>query len=514
MTTIVSELKVTGLIIPEKATVGLTDQKVLFVAQKTAVGTAVSGALRSNVLNDNAWNAETGENSMMSGMIRGYRSINTVTQLDYIALDDNGTTKATGLITFVGTATEAGTLIADISSEKNHRYLIPVVVGSTETTLAAALVALITADAQVPVTAGNAAGVLTATAVNAGLEGNFITLKVSGTVAGITFTVGAMTGGATNPVLTGLFDVVEGIRYQTVVIPQSYGLSVLTDFLDPRFNVTNDVLDGIGVVSITDTFSNLIATAGAENSQSLGIHANKLVDDAAYKGSSLLELDTVIAAKVAAVRSLRLTEGADVSAISIAASRGFRDAFGGIHMSSLPYHNTPVDGLPISDPQHGFEPVEIQQLNDAGAFVIGANRSKTDTILGTVVTTYKTDAAANEDDSFKTFNQVDQLSAIREFAFVNQKKEYAQSRVTGGDLQPNYSNANPTSIRAFNVGLYKALADVVVVRSGADAIKKFKETHVVEITNEAKGEVFQEWVVEPVSQLRNIRFTIQPSFRD
>ena len=123
MTTIISEPIVTGVIIPKKATIGLTEQKVLFVGQKTAVGTAVSGVLRENVLNDNAWDAETGENSMMAGMIRAYRDINAVTRLDYIPLDDGAGNAATGTIVFTGPSTEAGAFLFTNGTEKIQTYV-------------------------------------------------------------------------------------------------------------------------------------------------------------------------------------------------------------------------------------------------------------------------------------------------------------------------------------------------------------------------------------------------------
>jgi phage tail sheath gpL-like len=508
--TTVSRPRVNGQIISAATLVGLTDQKVLLVGQQTAAGTATSGALRSNFLNDNAWDAEYGENSMLAGMVRGYRTINKETQVDAIGLDDASGTAATGTITFTGPATEAGTITVVVGSETNHSFDVPVASGDTATVIGDALEALITADSKIIVTAANVAGVVTLTAVHDGLEGNFISIKTTGTVAGVGYTVVAMASGATNPTLTGLFDVVDGIRYQTVVIPQSYGISTLTDFLDPRFNVNDEVLDGVGVISITDTFSNNLATVTAENSQSVVALTNKKVDNATYRGSSLLELDTVTATLFAAVRSLRLTDGAAVADILIADARGYKDAFGGIHMASLPYHNTEVAGLPIVQPEFGYTKLEIDQLVTAGGSVIGANRGKTEAILDKIVTTYKTDQASNPDVTFKTLNNVDELSAIREFYFNNVKKEYSQSRLSRGDLKPGYSNANVGSVSAFCVGLHGELADNVIVDSGADALKIFKDALVVEISDFAAGELTIAMLFSIMGQLRVVNFTVQP----
>ena len=176
----------------------------------------------------------------------------------------------------------------------------------------------------------------------------------------------------------------------------------------------------------------------------------------------------------------------------------------------MPYHNTSVDGLPVADSAFGFTKLEIDQLVTNGGFIIGPNRTKTDVILDKIVTTYKTDQAANPDTTFKTFNTVDQLSAIREFYFNNIKKEYAQSRLSRGDLKPGFSNANVASIRAFCVGLYSELADEVVVDSGDDALIFFKDNLFVEISDFAAGEVTIAMIFQIMGQLRVVNFTVQP----
>jgi phage tail sheath gpL-like len=444
-------------------------------------------------------------------MVRGFRQNNKVTQLDAIALSDNGAGVAsTGIFTFTGPATATGTLTIVVGSKINHSYDIAVTSGDTATTIGAALAAAINADTKSQVSAANVTGAVTITAKNKGTEGNFISMRVIGSVAGVAVALTAMNAGATNPSLTGLFDVVDGLRYQTVVIPQSYGTSTLTGLLEPRFNVDGEVLDGVGVISATDTFSNTLATANALNSKNLVLLANKKANDATFKGSSLLEFDAVVASKTAAVRSLRLTDGAAVADIVLGDTRGYKDAFGGIHMASLPYHNTLVSGLPIVEPKYGFTKTEIAQLNDAGASVVGSNRGLTEVILDQMLTTYKTDTASNPDVTFKFLNTVDQMSAIREFYFNNVKAEYAQSRLARGDLQPGYSNANVALIRAFCIGLHKNLADVVIVDSGDAALKLFKDNLVVEISDFAAGELTIAMLFQITGQLRRINFTVQP----
>lgn len=84
--------------------------------------------------------------------------------------------QATGTLTFVGTVTAAGTLHLYISGE----YVpVTLAVDDDVTAQAAAVVAAVTADNTLPVTAGNVAGVVTFTAKDEGLETNNISLKLN-----------------------------------------------------------------------------------------------------------------------------------------------------------------------------------------------------------------------------------------------------------------------------------------------------------------------------------------------
>ena len=119
-------------------------------------------------------------------MIRANKVRNQQVQVDAIALDDAGSgVDATGTITIVGTATEAGTLTVIVGSERNHKFSVAVADSNTATDVAAAIVAAVNADLDVPVDAANVAGVVTFTAINAGTYGNSIALETRGEIAGI-----------------------------------------------------------------------------------------------------------------------------------------------------------------------------------------------------------------------------------------------------------------------------------------------------------------------------------------
>ncbi len=459
---------VTASIRAAGVTAGLTPEKLLFVGQQNG-GTAVTGALTKNILSDGAEDALFGVDSPLAAAIRRARRRNGVTQFDAIGLDDNGGgTAADGVVLFTGTATEAGTITVYIGSKKFNKYILAVADLDTATVIGDALVTAITADADALVTAINTVGSVALTAKNAGTFGNTIGIKSEGTVGGVTSAITAMASGATDPVLTGVFDVVGNERYQGIVWQFDQDLSELTDFLDPRFNVTNNVLDGRGVVGITDTHANHLVTLGAENSHELYINADKLINEADHRGPAVLDLPFTKVAEFAAIRALRRTDGATLGELVIA--RSTLDSFGGPHTNSKPYFNTPFPDLLVPDVGDSFTDVEIAQLEAAGGWVIDANRPFTAVIAGRVVTTYKTDSAGNPDPTFGPLNFVDTATAAREFIVNNTRTQYPQYRAATGALVNGVDSANEASVASFVAELYGKLGDLALVNTGVGSI--------------------------------------------
>ncbi len=507
----VNQPEVSLAILPANVAVPNASQQVLFVGQKTSAGSAASGALVQNILDDNSWDGLFGDRSQLAGMIRDARKINKVTQFDAIALDDNGATFATGTLTITGSATEAGVLEVVVGSAKNHTYKVAVADTDSATDIAAAIVAAVTADTKAPVTAANVSGVVTFTAANAGTIGNGITLKTTGTIAGVGFTIVGMAGGATDPVLTSVLDVVGTKRYQTIAWPWA-DIDVVKDFLDARFNVNNRIQDGIAVTAQTDTLGNLLSTLGALNSASIIYMCDKTTSTDTQKGAAQVELPYSKAAQVSAVRSLRLTDGVDISDIVISAN-GSLDAFGGPALASKPYFNTNMAQLPLYDIGLGFNETEAEQLGEAGGSIIGNNSANNGVVLGEIFTTYKTDIAGNPDISFHFANYVDTSVNIREYFWNNLKKRFAQSRLTEGDVQAGRDMANDTVISAFLNGKYSDLSKsaFVLTQAGEAALQFFKANKTVTL-DMATGTATIIMKTPMVVQLRNIIGTMQIAF--
>ena len=239
-----------------------TAQKVLIVGQKVAGGSATEGDLHSNLASTGApENALFGEASQLAAMIRAFKVVNPIVQVDAIALDDAAGTAGTKIITLVGgPTTEAGTLVVIAGSETLHRFEVAVADADAITEIGDAIAAAINADTKCPFTASNTAGTVTLTADNKGTIGNHPGVECTGTIAGLTshaVTVGVT--GATDPTLTSIFDNATA-RYQGVVWPYGLGsaLDTLLLFLDPRFNATNAVLDGVAFCGMIDTHANFL----------------------------------------------------------------------------------------------------------------------------------------------------------------------------------------------------------------------------------------------------------------
>jgi len=506
----ISQPDVTVNILPAQEEISNEDQRVLLVGVfGTFAGTA--GALIENFPNTGTEDATFGENSELALMIKAYKSINQNTRLDLIPLAAGAGANAAGTITVTGSATAAGTITIKLGNFIDD-IKVSVASGASAATVAGAIDTAL--DAIANYSSAEAAAVVTLTYDTPGVEFNELPLVVSSDVTGLTLVTTAFTGGTLTPTLSTVFDVITDQRYQTVLWPFSSDLDTLTTFLDARFNVSNDVLDGVGIVGKVDTFSNLETAANAENSESLVLLGDKKVADPAtlITGGALQEAPYVVASLFGAIRSKRLTPNTNIADLVITPFGG-RDQFGGAALSTLPYFNTPLVALDVIPVGFTFTRTEIENLQTAGASVISNNTARNTVILGEIVTTKKTDAAANPEKTFKFLNAVDAASVAREFFFNNLRARFRQSRLVEGAIQPGRSMANQIIIETELDKLYTELSetDFVVTEAGEDALQFFKANRVVTI-DKINGSVAIDMQVPIVTQLRTILANMQIAF--
>lgn len=489
-------------------------QRVLMIAQKNG-GTAIPDALTKNIGVSGEEVGLFGAQSMLTAGIAAFRTVDTSTAIDVIALDDVAGTEAEATITFTGPATESGTLTVTIQSSFLFVFDIEVEEGDTETDVAAAVVAAINANSSILCTAVSAIGNVTLTFVHVGTVGNKVTFSITNLVDGITVDSTVFSGGSGDPDLSNIFDLIKDVRYQTVVYPGTYDLDTIKDEMNTRFNVNNLILDGVAILTDTTTFATFTdGTTYAANSESIEIFANRIIaNQNAYQGGAIFEYNFTWSAIFAAVRSLRLTEGQDITDYLTGSS--VTNSTGGPDRAGFPYHNTPFTTVGIvADNVDQWSNDQQPLINAAGLSFIGNNTANNLIIAGDIVTTYLKTALGAPDKTFQFLNAVDTASTIREFFFNNNKERFAQSVLTVGAVVPNVSQENTASIASFQTQLYLALSgsDFGLTVAGSAALTFFKKNLKVVITDAQAGLVTITAIIPIVSQLRQINGTLEITF--
>jgi phage tail sheath gpL-like len=192
---------------------------VLLVGQKLASGTAAAGEI---VLLSGVKDAETkaGAGSMLAQMAARYRAIDPALDLYMLPYADNvAGVQATAPLTVTASPTASGTLALYIAG---RLVSVAIVSGDTPTLVATAIAAAITANADVPVTATSALGVVTLTAKHKGTCGNAIDLRLNlygeTTPAGLATTLVAMSGGTGDPASGDLTAILGANWYRYIAL--------------------------------------------------------------------------------------------------------------------------------------------------------------------------------------------------------------------------------------------------------------------------------------------------------
>ncbi len=497
------------------ADISNTPQKVLFVGQMLSGSSAGAGAWEQNIANGGAENALFGRTSQLAEMIRAFKRIAPQVQCDAISLDDNGTTDRVLTSALTGTATEDGTFTITSGSDRLYKTDVAVTSGDAAATVVTAALAAINLLLDCPFTAAaNPAGTLEWTADNAGTVANGYAIEITGVVAGLSWgNIAQGTAGATDPVLTDILDAVGTTRYQGIVWPYADIAEVGAGFLTGRFNASGSVLDGVAFVPAMDSHANILTTlAGSTyNNQSIVVLADELTSGGLYFGPAIAESGHLKCTYFAAIRALRLTPDTPIS--QFVTTSAARDQFGGPALASLPYFNTPFSLLPVPGGGRGFTDVEIEQLHDAGAGILGQNSAGAAAISGEIPTSYLTDPAANVDLTWKYLNYVDTASGAREYLHNNTKARFAQTRLTTGKVQAGRDMANALTIKSFLVKLYNDLSssEFTLLQAGEAATTFFKDNIVI-VLDLALGKATITMKLPIVTQLRTIIATVKIDF--
>lgn len=468
-------------------TVANAAQRVLLVGQKTSAGSAASGAWVRDIGNANEENGLFGRDSMLAEMVRTFKRYAPQVALDAIALADassGGQAARVVGVTISGTATAQGTLVWRVGSDR-RKFTQNVPAGEAAATTLATAAVLMNLDPELPFDVTVVTTTLTFTAINVGTVANGLGIEVEGSVAGLT--IGAVTqstAGAVDPTLTTVLDAVGSTRYQGVVWPYPDATDAVTAFLDARWNVVDQVLDGVAFSMKADTYGNLTSLLGTadKNSNQLVILCDEMQSETYYKGPAVFEPPYVIATAAAAVRAVRLTPEAPISRFLTTTAP--RDQYGGPHLASLPYFNTLLPDLSVPRAGRGFTRDEIEALKALGGSIFGQNVAGSALILGEVVTTYLTNPSGSPDVTWHYLELVDTMSVVREYFQSNLRSRFAQSRLTEGAPVAGHDMANEDTIRGAMKSLYDDVSGpgFVLLQSGEEAIKYFDDNMDVDLT--------------------------------
>lgn len=517
--TAVSKPDMTIQLTPANIVDAFDDRRLLITGQMTTAGSATTGVLLN--YEDDLENGDTdkvkellGTNAEVTNrFLQCLQGTDGYVPIDILPVADAAGTAATGTINFTGSvATEDGSLTVNLVDAFQFSITLDILDTDDATDIGDALVAALAAYPTIPLTAINTTGSVAFTATNLGTVGNFYGIEVQGAVAGVTVVVTGIASGATDPTLTSLFDAIGDIRYTGIGWPEHWEdeLSILTALLEARFNPTNAILDGMGFMGRTDSFSANNIAVDALNTQVVCIGGNDTVNATLKKGGAILQPADYAMSYFMGVRAKRLTPDAPISS-DIVATSGRLDALGGPSLASLPYFNTPLPFAPVAPADEIYTELEQQELEASGYCVIGTNRAKSGVIAGPFVTPWTNDSAGNPNVSFHYLNYVDTGSVCREIFFNTLKARYSQSRLTQGNLVAGRNMANDRSIKATLLGIYRVLAQLALVQAGSDAEKYFSDNTTVTVDlSQRKATIDGPLAI--VTQLGTINYILQFSF--
>lgn len=243
----------------EEVSGGLT-RKVLIIGQQLPAFSLPEE--RIEVANAQTVGIVTGRGSVAHRLaIAAVRGTQGKVQLAMIPQDEEGAgTAATGTLTLAGTATEKGLLSARLAGDKDLEASVQVAVGDLHTALAVLLLAEFNKLLDAPVTQAEATAIITFTSKNKGTYGNFVDISTFGTVpAGITATVSAMSGGATDPDIDTALVATASNQANDTDLVHGYDLAGTTIDKLSSFNGEGNTFTGLYQREISRPFRSMVS---------------------------------------------------------------------------------------------------------------------------------------------------------------------------------------------------------------------------------------------------------------
>lgn len=391
-----------------------------------------------------------GAGSQLAGMVEAFLASNQTTPLYVLPLSDAaGSTAATGTLTVTGPATESGSVYLMVGGRA-----VTVGVESTDTAseIAAAIVAAITANPNLPVSATALAGVVTLTAKNKGTPGNELDVRLNHyqgqkLPAGVAVSIVAMSGGATDPSLSdeGVAGLLANRWFQA--IGMAYTAADAVAYMEAELATqwkANKQTGGVVYAAKNAGFSTLTAYGDVRNSPFSSVINAENVPTAPWELAAEL---VAIVATYAAIDPAR-------------------------PLQSLPF----VWAKAPSEAQENSW-VENETLLQKGlsTFTVAQDRTLR---IQRVVTTYKTSATGAADPSYKNVETVYTLQAIRYDWATYMRNKYPRHKLAddGANFGPGQAVITPKVGRAEAIARFQVWEELGWVENLAG----FKSALVVE----------------------------------
>ncbi|MCW2521753.1 MAG: phage tail sheath family protein [Frankiales bacterium] len=424
---------------PSRANTASDVQRTLIIGQKTSVGTAVANV---PVQSQGVAEARTagGPGSQLAAMTATYRFNDPAGEVWYLPLSDDGSgTAATGSIAFTGPTTAAGTLYLYIGGQLVQ---VGLSAAMTAAQVATVVIAAITAATDVTVTAvvnGAIASQVDLTAKNKGLAGNDTDIRLNYygaiggevTPAGLTVTIVAMSGGATNPTLTTALANLVDKPFDFIVHPYNdatslAALAALLNDTTGRWSWANQVYG--------HAFYGFKGTSGALTT--FGLTQN----DPHASCIGVYDSPTPVWRWAAAV--------AGAAAVSLRIDPG------------VPLQTLQVLGVLAPSPEKRFGMTIRNTLLFSGisTFTVNAGGG---VAIENLITTYQTNAQSQPDDSYLQVETLFLLAFVLRSLNAFVVENYGRSKLASVGTRPRAGSrvANTNTIRAGLIGHYRGLED-------------------------------------------------------
>lgn len=239
--------------------------RVLVIAQMLSTGSATANTIQQ-VFDEATAAALFGRGSQAHRMCKAAIRANPYLQLFVMPVADNGAgVAATATITYTGPASAPGSVYINALGTE---LTVPVVTADTATAIATAVVAAINANTDLPVTAANAAGVVTLTARNKGLQGNSLRVLATASATGVTAAATAFTSGLNDPDLTAPLAAAQQAPQEIICVPYT-AIAPLTALRSHLVFISGPMEQrrAVAVAASTGTLSAATTLAAALNSE-------------------------------------------------------------------------------------------------------------------------------------------------------------------------------------------------------------------------------------------------------